>query len=213
MTEHISNKPIDPDVKDAITEFGNICVGRTSVTLGKMLGMRVLIEPPRVHSGSFDLLAEDIAVPKDKVMVGILMAMEDSIKGAMLFIVEKQFIIDAVRIMTKKNISDLSLMEDEENLSAVRELTNIMAASYRKELGDYLNMPIFLSPMMVGVDMVGALISFPLAYLEYSHRNVISIGAKFALVDEKNGQTQDTGHIIVFPDEDSVSMLAQALGL
>lgn len=203
---------IDPDVKDAITEFGNICVGRTSVALGKILGMRVYIEPPTVRTGDFDLLAE-IGEPRGKIMVGILMSMEDSVKGAMLFIVEKDFIIDAVRIMTKKDIKDLSFMEDEENLSAVRELANIMAASYMKELGDYLGIPIFLSPMMVGVDMVGALISFPLAYMEYSQQNVISIGAKFAVMDEKGSQTQDQGHIIVFPDEDSVSKLAKALGL
>lgn len=203
---------IDSDVKDAITEFGNICVGRTSVALGKILGMRVYIEPPTVRTGDFDLLA-DIGADRSRVMVGILMSMEDNVKGAMLFIVEKEFIIDAVRIMTKKDIKDLSLMEDEENLSAVRELANIMAASYMKELDDYLGIPIFLAPMMVGVDMVGALVSFPLAYMEYSSKNVISIEAKFAVVDEHGSQTQDQGHIIVFPDEDSVIKLAKALGL
>jgi len=212
MMKLINDKQIDPDFKDAIKEFGNICVGRTSVALGKMLGSRVYIEPPTVRAGDTDILAE-IGINKEKIMVGILMSMEESIEGAMLFIVEKQFVIDAARIMTKKDIKDLTFMEDEESLSAIKDLANIMAASYMKEIGDYIKMRIFLSPMMVGVDMVGALVSFPLAYLELSRKNVISIGASFALVDENGHKSEDTGHIIVFPDEESVTKLAKALGI
>ena len=203
---------LNAEVKDAISELGNICIGRTSITLGKMLQMKIFIDPPTVSKSGDDLL-ESFSGEADKVAVGILMSVHESIEGAMLFIVEKQFILAAAKILTGKEYEDLSFISDEEGLSAIQELANVMAASYMKELGNYTGSRVFLSPMMVGVDMVGALISFPLAMLAISGQDVVCVDAKFSICAEGGRSQTEAGHIIMIHDEKNIALLTGALGL
>ncbi len=203
---------LDADVMDALYELGNVGVGMASVALGKILGMRVSIDPPKVQPAGADISAL-IPDEPDKVAVGILMSMENTLSGAVLFLVEKEFITQAVAKMTGTLYDDVSLLEEEESLSAVQELANIMAAAYMKAFGSYSGLRIYLAPVMVGVDMIGALVSYPLAQLSMENGRIICIDTSFSLVGEENQPMQNASHILMLPDESSIEKLMQSLGL
>ena len=98
-------------------------------------------------------------------------------------------------------------------MSALSELANIMAASCMKAIGDYSKIRIFLSPVMIGVDMAGALISFPIAQTELKCEKAVSIDTSFALTNSDGDVVQNVGRVIIMPDEKSVVSLMDALGI
>lgn len=201
-----------PDIKDVLSELSNVGVGMASVALGKIIGMRVSIEPPRVVPGA-EAMEGLLGLDPQEVAVGIIMSMEKTLGGVVLFIIEKDFIFDAVRIMTGKENCDMSFLEDEDCVSAIQELANIMAAACVKAFGDYTRIKIYLSPTMMGLDMVGALISFPLAQMEYTLEKAICIDTKISLLDNQHHVMQNVGRSIIMPDEKSVIKLMAALGM
>lgn len=200
------------DVVDALYELGNVGMGMASIALGKILGVRVVIQPPTVMSVDSDVSAV-IPDAQDEVAVGILMAMEQTFGGAVLFIVDRIFIEDAVASMTGRHLQGIEMIEDEESLSAVQELANIMAAACMKAIGSYTGVKIFLSPVMVGVDMVGALVAFPVAQLSLKCSKAICVDTRFSLMDAQGNRSADAGRIIMMPDEESVTRLMEALGM
>ena len=200
------------DIKDAISELGNICIGNTGRMLGNMLKLRIFMSPPVVMNNGAELL-ESFSHDADKVAVGVLMSFKQSVESVMLFIVEKQFVIEAAATMTGEEYSDLSFMKEEDGLSAVQELANLMAASFINEMGSFIGEKLFLTPMMVGVDMVGALISFPVASLELSDRDVVCVDVKFSISREARSEMTTAGHLILIHDEANVARLVNALGL
>lgn len=201
---------LNEDIADALYELGNVGVGQASTALGKMLGVGVSISIPKVVPVEMNM-KNIIGDNPEKVAMGIMMSMEKTLGGVVMFIIEKDYISNIIYKLTGKRYTDESMVEDEESLSAIQEVANIMAASYMKAIGTYTGIRMFLSPVMVGVDMVGALISFPIAQMSMNCKKAVSVDTSFGIMDENGHTSQQAGRIIMLPDEDSVEKLMNAL--
>lgn len=201
---------LNADIADTLYELGNVGVGQASIALGKMLGVGVSISIPKVVPVYLDMM-NIIGDDPEKVAMGILMSMEKTLGGVVLFIIEKDFIADVLYKLTGKVYEGEAMVEDEESLSAIQEVANIMAASYMKAIGTYTGIRLFLSPVMVGVDMIGALVSFPIAQLAIQCKKAISVDTCFGIMDKDGKSSQQAGRIIMLPDEESVGKLMEAL--
>ena len=58
---------LDADIQDALYEVGNVGLGMASITIGQILGMRVLLESPLVvplESSEIEKYVVDVVSPK-----------------------------------------------------------------------------------------------------------------------------------------------------
>lgn len=206
--KYIYNGKIDPEIQDALAELGNVGVGLASVALEKMLGTGIAIGIPRVTPAAENIEAI-VADDPEKVGIGILMSLESEITGSVLFVIDSEFMSMLVGKLVSKELHGEELVEDIDSLSAIQEIGNIMAASYMKSLGTYTGIDIYLAPVMVGVDMIGALISYPLALLGISSSETVCIDTSFSLMSDDNRKS--VGRVLMFPDENSLNRIIDAL--
>lgn len=206
--KYIDGGKINPDIADTLYELSNVGVGMASIVLGKMMGVSISIGIPKVVSVS-ENMDEIVRENPEKVAIGILMSLEKTLSGAVLFLIDDAFLSDLVAKLIKRELRGEELVEDEESLSAISEVANIMAASYMKAIGMYTGIRIYLSPVMVGVDMIGALISYPIAQLGIDHCDSICVDTSFAAMGEE--KTKTAGRVIMFPNEESVDQIIGAL--
>lgn len=205
---YVNNGEINPEIADTLSELGNVGVGLASIALSKLFGAGISIGIPKVVPVASDI--EDIIRDDpEKIAIGILMSLEKTLSGAVLFVIDGAFLSDLVRKLTGLTLSGEELVLNEESLSAISEVANIMAASYMKAVGAYTGIRIYLSPVMVGVDMIGALISYPVAQMGIGNGAAICVDTSFSVMGETGGNT--AGRVIMFPDETSVEQMIQAL--
>ena len=206
--KYMWNGKIDPDIEDTLSEISNVGVGLASVALGKMLGSCIAVGIPEVFP-----IAENIgSMFKDnieKIAVGILMSLDCEITGAVLFVIDDLFLSEMVQKLISREFRIRETIEDQEALSAIQEIGNILAASYLKAMGTYTGMRIFLSPVMVGVDMIGSLISYPAALLGITDSETVCVNTSFYLMDDSEKKT--IGCVMMFPDENSLERIIDAL--
>ena len=206
--KYMDHDGVNPEIADTLYELSNVGVGMASIALGKMLGSAISIGIPKVVAVSSNI--EDIIQDDpEKVAIGILMSMEKTLSGAVLFVIDSAFLSQLIEQLTGRFLQGTALVEDEESLSAVGEVANIMAASYMKAIGAYTGIRIFLSPVMVGVDMIGALITYPIAQLGINSQDAICVDTGFSIMGSPKGKT--AGRVIMFPNEDSVEQIIKAL--
>lgn len=206
--KYVFNGKVDQEVADILYELSNVGVGMASVALGKMFGANISIGIPSVvpvEANIENIVRDD----PEKVVIGILMSLEMTLSGAVLFLVDGVFLTDLIEKLTDRRLVGDELVEDPDSLSAIQEVANIMAASYMKAIGAYTGICIYLSPVMVGVDMIGALISYPVAQLGLNNADSICIDTSFSVMGEEKQRT--AGRIIMFPNETSVQQIVDAL--
>lgn len=201
-----------PDVKDVLCELGNAGTGLVSVTIGRMLNIRIDIETPKVtyvESGADSVLSMDTSNDS----IAIFMHMTEAINGSVVFIIEHDFIVTAVEKLTGKHYSFEEMLEDECGFSAVKEFGNIIGSAYVKAIGGYTGIRFFLSPVMVGVDKADKLLSS--AYMHPPEKNgrQIYVESRYSIMDKDGEPIGQAGHIVMMPDEDSIEKLMEAIGM
>lgn len=206
--KYVFNGKVDPDIADTLYELSNVGVGMASIALGKMLGVSISIGIPSVVpvEVNIDAIVRD---DPEKIAIGIIMSLERTLSGAVLFLIDSLFLTELIQKLIGKELFGDELVEDEDSLSAISEVANIMGASYMKAIGSYTGIRIYLSPVMVGVDMIGALISYPIAELGINNADAICVDTSFAVMGEQQQKT--VGRVIMFPNESSVSQIIEAL--
>ncbi len=215
-------KSIDGDLLDALGEIGNVGSGGATSMLSGILGQRVTLQAPRVLSLSKNL--DDLAdVSQDQVVMGIMMRLAKTLGGIVVILVDLDCISNLVQEMTGQRFEGDQLIEDEDALSAVHEIANMMAASYMNAIGAYTGLRIYLEPMMVGLDMAAALVSYPLAQMSLDCEDAICIDSSFSIPQPDKAKCDDAdsddtqgfaeGRILILPDDESVLKITKALGL
>lgn len=212
MELYDQNGRLDSDVQDALYELGNVGVGMASVTIGKILGVRVELVTP-------NLIPADMVVDKylrpdiREEMVELLMMFSEPMRGAVLFSMNRGFIGDVLEKMTGEKYEKDAFYEDEIASSALREFTSMLSAAYMKAISSYTGLRIYMSPRMVFLNKEPYFLRDMMAELESVTEQAISIETSFMLLDNNGGRTQDAGQIAMLPDEKTVCMLMESLGL
>ena len=96
---------------------------------------------------------------------------------------------------------------DEMELSALKELGNIMTGSYLNALSDLTRLKIFPSVPEIKIDMAGAILSAPA--IEFA-----TLGDKILMIQTNFTDELDIdGYFILVPDLDSYDKIMKALGM
>lgn len=197
---------------DFLKEIGNIGAGHAATALSQLLNKKIRMNVPKVEIASFDEMVE-LAGGSEQVVASVFLRIEGDIPGSMFFILP----LDDAAHFIGKLIGDphYSLSEPpykEMGLSALQELGNILCGSYLTALADFTNLSLQPSVPALGIDMVGAIISFGLIEQSQVSDHVIVIDT--AINDEDSLTTSSIrGHFFLLPDPDSFHTLFTILGV
>ena len=190
---------------DVLKEIGNIGAGNAMTALSQMLQCKVDMKVPQVKLLEFSEVGA-LMGGEEQVMVGVLLGVEGDITGSMMFLVEKEsakHLINKVMMGMAPEGDDFSEME----LSAMKELGNIITGAYLNSLSTLTNLQIYPTPPALTVDMAGAILSVPAIQFGVLGDRILLIQSQF--YDE----IEIDGYFILIPDLESYSKILSALGL
>ncbi len=193
---------------DVLREIGNIGSGNAASALSTMLDRPVDISVPKVMVLDYNTVTESLGGPEE-LLVGLLLSLSGDVTGMIMFLLHKDFahmMINTLTGMDLENVGDL----DEFSSSAIREVGNIMAASYVNAIASLTGLNINISPPDLCVDMVGAILSVPAIYFANIGDKIIFIQDEF---DKKANDNKTSSHILMIPEMDSLAKIMTNLGL
>ncbi|MCR4694230.1 MAG: chemotaxis protein CheC [Pseudobutyrivibrio sp.] len=190
---------------DVLKELGNIGAGNATTAIANMLGLRIDMNVPEVSFLPVEELGTAIGA-EDEVIVGIMLGVEQDINGSMMFLMDMNSAHHIVnRLMMRPD--DYAEAFDEMDLSAIKEIGNIIAGSYLSALSGLTNLTIAPTVPFVAVDMAAAILSVPAVQFGIFGDNALMINTKFS--DDLGIQ----GYFILMPEEDSYEKILTSLGL
>ena len=204
MGEKISMEQMTSEYYDVLKEIGNIGAGNATTALAQMLNCKVDMAVPQVKLIEFKELG-DMMGGAEQIMAGIYLGVEGDITGSIMFLLKKEA---AKHLVNKLMGVDGGTEEfSEMELSALKEVGNIITGSYLNSLSMMTNLKIYPSVPDLAVDMAEAILSVPA--LEFG-----TMGPKILLIQTKSFvETALDGYFILIPDMESYSKILKALGI
>ncbi len=190
---------------DVLKEIGNIGAGNATTAIANMLNLRIDMSVPHVSFLPVEKLGTAIG-SEDDIIVGIMLGVEADIDGSMMFLMDLASAHHVVnRLMMRPD--DYNEAFDEMDLSAIKEIGNIIAGSYLSALSGLTGLTILPTVPFVAVDMAAAILSVPAIQFGTFGDNALLIETSFS--DDMG----INGYFILMPEEDSYSKILGSLGL
>lgn len=190
---------------DVLKEIGNIGAGNAMTALSEMLQTKVDMQVPQVRLLEFCDVGSLLG-GEEQIMVGVFLGVEGDISGSMMFLVEQRsakHLVNKIMMGMGTEGDEFSEME----LSAMRELGNIITGAYLNSLSTLTNLVIYPTPPELTVDMAGAILSVPAVQFGVFGDKILLIQSRF--FDE----IEIDGYFILIPDLESYSKILASLGL
>ena len=191
---------------DVIREIGSIGNGNAATALSSMLEAKVKMTLPEVNILEFNAAMNHLGDPED-VVAAILVEMSGEIQGIMLFILTQDFADEILKRMLGKDTVDF-LALDEIDTSVLTEIGNIMISSYINALSSLTNVNVVLSVPQLAVNMLGGILSLPMATMGINSDRIMMITGEFKI----DGRELNSD-MLLLPDVDSLNVLMKKLGV
>lgn len=201
----MSLEQVSENYMDVLKELGNIGAGNAMTALSQMLQCKVDMKVPQVKLLPFAEVGA-IMGGEEQIMVGVFLGVEGDITGSMMFLVEKssaKHLINKVMMGMAPEGDDFTEME----LSAMKEVGNIITGAYLNSLSTLTNMMIYPTPPELTVDMAGAILSVPAIQFGTLGDNLLLIQSQFY------DDVEIDGYFILIPDLESYSKILTSLGI
>ena len=190
---------------DVLREIGNVGAGNATTAIASMLGIRIDMSVPKVELLEASRLGSAIC-PEDEIIVGIFLEVQTDIEGSMMFVMR----MDSARFLVNKLMGRDAEDEkefDDMDLSALKEIGNIIAASYLNALSTMTNLIITPSIPYIAVDMAASILSVPAIQFGQFGDNALFIQTEFG------DDVMINGYFILMPEQSSYEKILTALGL
>lgn len=194
---------------DVLREIGNIGAGNAATALAKMLNKKVDMDVPKAKILEFKDVS-DILGGAEMLVVGILLKVTGDLTGNIMFILSFEAahsLVDLLMGNTTANSGEAQEFSEIE-LSALREIGNILAGSYLSAMSTLTNLNIMPSVPDMAIDMAGAIVSVPAIEFGKIGDTVLYIETEFL-----EGETRVVGDFFLVPDVESYGILLKALGV
>ncbi|MCR5053668.1 MAG: chemotaxis protein CheC [Lachnospiraceae bacterium] len=190
---------------DVLREIGNIGAGNATTAIANMLNLKIDMSVPQVELMPVEKLGSSMGA-EDEVIVGIMLGVEMDIEGSMMFLMDMK---SAHHLVNRLMMRDYDYNEDfdEMDLSALKEVGNIIASSYLSALSGLTNLTISPTVPFVSIDMAAAILSVPAVMFGISGDKALLIKTEF------DDEMEMNGFFILMPEEDSYEKILASLGL
>lgn len=190
---------------DVLKEIGNIGAGNATTAISNMLNLKVNMDVPKVEFMKVQELPTAISAEEETV-VGIYLEVESDIGGSMMFLLKMgsaQYLVNHLMGRTDDYAEEFNEMD----ISAIKEIGNIISGSYLSALSTMTNMVITSSVPYLAIDMAGAILSVPAIQFGQYGDNALLIQTEFG--DDVKIQ----GFFILMPDVESYDKILTSLGI
>ncbi len=190
---------------DVLKELGNIGAGNAVSAIANMLGMMIDMNVPSIRMMEASKLGTAVGA-EDETIVGIFLEVCEDIEGSMMFLLD---IPSARYLVSKLMMSDASSDKpfDEMELSALKEIGNIIAGSYLSALSSLTNLVIVPSVPYIAVDMAASILSVPAIQFGQFGDNALLIQTEIC------AEVAINGYFILMPEQDSYEKILTSLGI
>lgn len=190
---------------DVLKEIGNIGAGNATSAIANMLGMKIDMNVPNVRLMEVQKLGLAVGA-EDETIVGIFLEVENDIEGSMMFLLDipsARYLVN--RLMMTDVADDVPFGEME--LSALKEIGNIIAGSYLSALASLTNLVIAPSVPYIAVDMAASILSVPAIEFGQFGDNALLIQTEIC------ADVQINGYFILMPEQGSYEKILTSLGI
>lgn len=191
---------------DVMKEIGSIGTGNAATALSQVLSKEVKMSLPEVAVQDYNETIKKLGNPEE-IVAAVLVRMSGEIKGMMLFILKLDFINAVIGEVLKEEVSDYSQLSVIE-LSALEEIGNIIISSYINAMSKLTDVSISLSVPDTAVNMLGGILSVPMAEFGYITDKLMFIDGKFFVAGKEL-----KSHLLLMPDIGSLNFLMTKLGV
>jgi chemotaxis protein CheY-P-specific phosphatase CheC len=145
--------------------------------------------------------------------VGICLDFANTLAGSVLMLLDIEFVKDIVKVFMGEDIKEEELLTDKDSRSAIGEFANIVIASYMNAMGSYTGIRIYVTPVNVKQGMAGELLKETLLHLNQNCSEALCVNTGMLITDSDGERLNDVGHIIMMPDDSSVTKIVQAMDI
>lgn len=150
---------------------------------------------------------------KQTEKIGIYLNFANTLNGAVLLLMDMQFIHQIVEVLLEQPVAEQKLLTDEESASAIAEFANIIVASYMNAMGSYTGIRIFVTPVSVKLGYADELVKDALQNLNLCCNEAICVNTGLSTIDANGEGLSDVGHFIMMPDDTSVQKIMEAISI
>lgn len=191
---------------DALKEIGNIGAGNAANALSLMLNKKVDITIPQIKVIPLEEVPDTLGGPEN-IVVGILLRVEGSAPGSVMFLLPERQALDLVdMLMGRKKGTNQTFGELEQ--SALKEVGNILTGSYLNALANFTKLSLLPSIPAIAKDMLGSILSIVLAEIGQFSDYALLIETEFI-----DGEDGINSQFFLVPEPDSLAIILESLGI
>ena len=191
---------------DVMKEISSIGTSHAATSLSKLLQKEVRISIPEVSVLGYDETVNRIG-DIEELVAATLVQMSNEVNGLMLFI----FKLDLANVVLEKLIGtryESFEQLDELAYSALEEIGNIIICSYVNAFTQLVGVEIDLSVPSSTLNMLGGILTVPIAEYGYETDKLMYINAEFII----DGRKLSDG-LLMLPDIASLNGILERLGV
>ncbi len=188
---------------DALKEISNIGAGNAVTALHQMTHRVVTLEVPAVNVLPFSSVVETLGGPEEEVL-GLFFRVYGGSRGNMLLVLPRSSAEALLALLFNGPTPRRALGEME--ISALKEVGNILTSSYLTAVSALLNIALIPSIPAFAMDMAQAVVDLLLIELAEVTEQALVIQTDFASRDHSF-----SGHFFFLPDPRSIETLLAAI--
>ena len=203
--DELNVERISQEYFDVLKELGNIGAGNATTALAQMLQCKVDMKVPQVQLLEFKNVGAMIG-GEEHLMTGIYLGVDGDITGSIMFMMEQEtakHLVSKMMMGMESGGDRFNVME----LSALKEVGNIITGSYLNSLSDLTRLTIYPTIPSIATDMAGAILSVPAIEFGIYGDKILLIQTQFSDEVDLNG------YFILVPDADSYTKILASLGI
>lgn len=191
---------------DALKEVSNIGVAHAATALSQLIGKGITLQVPKVHLMKITEVPEAFG-GAERIVVGIYLQMLGDARGNILIVLPRESALKLLSRLLPREKSEGSLLTELE-ISALKEVGNILASAYLNALGALMRKTLIPSVPVLSFDMAGAVIDYVLIELGEVGDLALMVETEFFGEEEKIG-----GQFFLLPDPESLRIILDAIGV
>jgi chemotaxis protein CheC len=185
---------------DMLKEIANIGAGHAATALFQLIGQRINLEVPKVRVLPLSDVPEALG-GAEKLVIGLYLRIFGDATGNILIM----FPIESASVLLKMLLGDkkydtIAILNDVE-ISALKELGNILSASYLNAIARFINKVFIPSVPGLSYDMAGAIVDCILIELGKVDNMTLLMETNFS-----SHQGNMRGHFFLLPDHNSLEL-------
>lgn len=191
---------------DVMKEISSIGTSHAATALSKLLQKEVRISIPEVSVLGYEETVNQIG-NIEELVVATLVQMSNEINGLMLFIFKMDLANEVLERLIGRSYQSFAEM-DELAYSALEEVGNIIICSYVNAFTQLVGVEIDLSVPSSTINMLGGILTVPIAEYGYETDKLMYINAEFIIEG-----TKFSDGLLMLPDIASLNSILEKLGV